>query len=64
MRACIERYIQRARRFLREDAGPSAVEYAVLLALIVVVAASAIRMVGSSVHGLWAYIDTAVQTHG
>lgn len=50
-----------ARRFVQGDDGPSAVEYAVLLALIVVVAGAAIRAVGESVHGLWQAIDTAIQ---
>jgi pilus assembly protein Flp/PilA len=35
------------RKFLRGDDGPTAVEYAVMLALIVVVCLSAIRTVGS-----------------
>lgn len=53
-----------ARRFALEDNGPTAVEYAVLLGLIICVAAAAVRAVGSSVEGLWAYIDTAVGGSG
>lgn len=51
-------------RFARSEDGPSAVEYAVLLALIVLVAAGAIRSVGESVLGVWQVIDTAVRVSG
>ncbi len=51
-------------RFLRGTDGPTAVEYAVLLGLIVLTAAAAIAAVGSSVHGLWAFIHTAVGASG
>jgi pilus assembly protein Flp/PilA len=37
-------------RFLREEDGPTAVEYAVMLALIILVCFSAIQAVGSSVN--------------
>jgi pilus assembly protein Flp/PilA len=53
-----------ARRFLRSQDGPSAVEYAVLLGLIVLTAAAAIAAVGSSVQGLWSFIHVAVNTTG
>ena len=38
----------------REDQAATAVEYAVLLALILVVIISAINALGNSAHGLWA----------
>lgn len=40
-------------QFLRDESGPTAVEYAVLLALILVVLISAINAVGNSTSGLW-----------
>jgi pilus assembly protein Flp/PilA len=40
-------FIQRVRRFLRAEDGPTAVEYAVMLALIVVVCLVAITSVGT-----------------
>ena len=52
------------RRLLRETDGPTAVEYAVLLGLIILVAAAAARSIGQSVFGLWAAIDTAVSATG
>jgi Flp pilus assembly pilin Flp len=64
MFARLENLCLRLRRFAHEDLGPTAVEYAVLLGLIIVVAAAAARAVGLSVEGLWAYIDTAVQPAG
>jgi len=38
-----------AMRFLREEEGPTAVEYAIMLALIIVVCVSAITALGSNV---------------
>jgi Flp pilus assembly pilin Flp len=48
------------RRLLREESGPTAVEYAVMLGLIVLVAAAMIRAVGESMQGIWQAINTAV----
>ena len=42
------------RRFLRDDGGPTAVEYAVLIALIVLGAVAAIKAFGDGSSGLWA----------
>ena len=36
-------FIQRVRKFLRAEDGPTAVEYAIMLALIVIVALTAIQ---------------------
>lgn len=63
MRASV-RYVAVVRRLLRECEGPTAVEYAVLLALIILVAAAAARAIGESVYGLWTAIDTAVSAAG
>jgi pilus assembly protein Flp/PilA len=41
------------RRFLADESGPTAVEYAVLLALILVVLIGAITSVGNSTSGVW-----------
>ena len=42
------RYLKRAVRFLLSDDGPTAVEYAVMLALIVVVCLASIRTLGTN----------------
>jgi len=51
-------------RLYRDDQAATAVEYAVLLALILVAIISAISAVGNSTHGMWANdvnrIDTAI----
>jgi pilus assembly protein Flp/PilA len=39
--------MRKLRRFWREDDGPTAVEYAVLMALVVIVCLSAITIVGT-----------------
>ncbi len=45
-------------RLLWDDDGPTAVEYAVLLALILMVIIGAIGAMGSETGGLWGDIDT------
>ena len=40
-------------RFLRDDDGPTAVEYAVMLALIILTALSAIASVGNATYYMW-----------
>jgi pilus assembly protein Flp/PilA len=42
------RFAAKIRRFLKEEEGPTAVEYAVMLALIVVVCLSAVRTIGTN----------------
>jgi pilus assembly protein Flp/PilA len=42
------KWIAKIERFLREEDGPTAVEYAVMLALIIVVCVGAIQAVGTS----------------
>lgn len=44
----MHKFIQRCKRFLKAEDGPTAVEYAVVLALILLVCLAAIRTVGSS----------------
>ena len=40
-------------RFLKEEDGPTAVEYAVMMALIIVVCLVAIRNVGTNASSMW-----------
>ncbi|MBS0210560.1 MAG: Flp family type IVb pilin [Planctomycetes bacterium] len=51
------------RRFLRDTAAATAVEYAVLLALILMSVIAAIGTVGAQTGGLWSSIKTQVQTY-
>lgn len=41
-------FVQKLRRFLQSEDGPTAVEYAVMLALIVIVCLTAIQSVGTN----------------
>ena len=43
----MRRFVQKVRQFLVSEDGPTAVEYAVMLALIVIVALTAIQAVGT-----------------
>jgi pilus assembly protein Flp/PilA len=41
-------------QFLRDDDGPTAVEYAVMLALILMTCVIAVKTVGNKTSGIWA----------
>ena len=47
--------------FLRREDGPTAVEYAVMLALIIVVCIAAITALGSSANTTFSNVGTAIQ---
>lgn len=49
-----------AAAFLRDQSGPTATEYAVMLALIVLVAMGSIAGIGGSIQGLYDRINTTV----
>jgi len=46
--------------FLKREDGPTAVEYAVMLALIIVVCIAAISVLGSSANGTFTEVGSAV----
>ena len=46
--------------FLKNEDGPTAVEYAVMLALIIVVCISAITTLGSNTNNAFSYVGTQV----
>ena len=48
--------------FLRREDGPTAVEYAVMLALIIVVCIAAISALGSNASNTFNYVGTKVAT--
>ena len=48
------------KRFLENDDGPTAVEYAVMLALIVIVCLTAIKAVGTNANAKFNVIKTAL----
>jgi pilus assembly protein Flp/PilA len=48
-----------ALRFLKSEDGPTSVEYAVMLALIITVALTSITTLGASNSGFWGHISTS-----
>jgi pilus assembly protein Flp/PilA len=51
-------------RFLQDESGPTAVEYAVMLALIIVVCITAITALGSNTNNTFSYVGTQVGKTG
>ncbi len=51
-----------AKNFLRSEEGPTATEYAVMLALIIIVALGAITGLGTTVETVFTNVDTALPT--
>ena len=47
-------------RFLNNEDGPTAVEYAVMLALIIVVCITAITALGSNANNTFSYVGTKI----
>jgi pilus assembly protein Flp/PilA len=56
--------IRAIQRFLKDDSGPTAVEYAVLLALILTAIIGAVTSVGGGANGYWGRSVTELNTHG
>lgn len=52
------------RRFVFEDSGTTAVEYAVMLAMILAVIIATIGSLGSGQNSMWGNIDGEMQAHG
>lgn len=50
------------RRFLASEDGPTAVEYAVMLALIVIVCLTAIQAIGTNANSVFQSIATSLQS--
>ena len=54
--------LKNIKRFVKEENGPTATEYAVMLALIIIVALGAITGLGTTVDGIFTTVDTALPT--
>lgn len=52
--------LKRVRRFLASEDGPTAVEYAVMLALIVVVCIAVLQNLGTSISGTFSSVQSTV----
>ena len=55
-------FLTRAKNFLRSEDGPTATEYAVMLALIIIVALGAITGLGTTVSGIFTSVDSSLPT--
>lgn len=55
-------WLKEANRFLRSEEGPTATEYAVMLALIIVVCLAAITGIGQTVSGIFTTVDNSLPT--
>ena len=54
-------FVSRAKDFLRSEDGPTATEYAVMLALIIVVSLATMTTLGGTVKGVFSNVDTKMQ---
>jgi len=54
--------LNRAKSFLRSEDGPTATEYAVMLALIIIVCLAVITSLGTTVQGIFSTADTALSS--
>ena len=54
----MRQFVNRAKDFLRSEDGPTATEYAVMLALIIIVAIGTITTLGTTVKGVFANVET------
>jgi pilus assembly protein Flp/PilA len=59
----MNRFAQQVLAFLKNEDGPTAVEYAVMLALIIVVCIAAISTLGSNANGTFSFVATKVSSN-
>ena len=57
-------FLKRAKDFLRSEDGPTATEYAVMLALIIVAAIGSIQLVGTKVSDTFTQVEAQLPTVG
>jgi pilus assembly protein Flp/PilA len=58
----MKNFLNRAKVFLRSEDGPTATEYAVMLALIIIVALAAISGLGTTVDAIFSGVDSELST--
>ncbi len=56
----MQKFLSRAKRFIKSEAGPTATEYAVMLALIIVACIATIGLLGTEVNTLFGSVQTAL----
>lgn len=60
----MQRFTKKVVEFLKKEDGPTAVEYAVMLALIIVVCIAAITTLGSNANNTFSSVATVTQPAG
>ncbi|MEK6799053.1 MAG: Flp family type IVb pilin [Planctomycetota bacterium] len=55
-------FVTRVKNFLKSEDGPTATEYAVMLALIIIVALGAITGLGTTVDTIFTNVDSSLPT--
>ena len=60
----MRKFAERVVNFLKREDGPTAVEYAVMLALIIVVCITAITTLGSNANNTFSYVGTKLGGSG
>ncbi len=58
----MQNFMSRAKSFLKSEDGPTATEYAVMLALIIIVALGAITGLGTTVDTIFTNVDAGLPT--
>ena len=58
----MQNFLKRTKSFLKSEDGPTATEYAVMLALIIIVALGAITGLGTTVDTIFTNVDSALPT--
>jgi pilus assembly protein Flp/PilA len=56
----MRKFSQAVKSFLRDESGPTAVEYAVMLALIIVVCIAAVTTLGTNANNTFSYVGGVV----
>jgi len=56
----MRKLLQTAKNFIKDESGPTAVEYAVMLALIIVVCITAITTLGSNANNTFSYVGNKI----
>ncbi len=60
----MNRFLNRVKSFLRSEEGPTATEYAVMLALIIIVALGAITGLGQTVDAVFTNVNNTLPSGG
>jgi pilus assembly protein Flp/PilA len=60
----MRKFTEAIKCFVREEDGPTAVEYAVMLALIIVVCVTAVATLGTNANNTFSYVGTKARVSG